>query len=132
VQTKFVTAWAKKAWEKVWKKQRALTGNPITAKDFSDLRDFLVDLVAEDEAILEMVKHPGFKKLEDRVMPRYEDLIQRILFEQNPLLRDNYINEARIWNVVFSTLEEVPEEQKQAVLKFKELETAEPPYERSY
>ena len=93
----------------------------------------MVGLIREDEDILEMVKHPGFRKLEDRVLPRYEDLIQRILFEQNPLLLANYINEARIWNVLFSTLEEIPEEQKQAVLRFKELESQEEPkYERSY
>lgn len=71
----FLTAWAKRKWDKLKFWDKVYNSQPMTHQEFSDFRDFLVELVQSDEQILDMVKHPGFRRLEERVLPRYEDLI---------------------------------------------------------
>ena len=127
----FLTLWAKKNWDKFWSKWRVVNNNPLTSKEIDDFKQFLIDLVAEDEEILQTVRSAGFQKIEQRVVPRYEDLIQKALFETDIPKRLRYLDEAKLWNVFFSTLEEIPQEQTEAVLRYEELKTLEPIYERS-
>ena len=128
----FLTAWAKRKWDKLKFWDKVYNSQPMTHQEFSDFRDFLVELVQSDEQILDMVKHPGFRRLEERVLPRYEDLIQKAMFEENTNKKIFYLNEAKVWNVLFSTIEEIPQEQDVAIQRYKEIKAElEPITERS-
>ena len=129
----FLTRWAKKKWDKLKFWDKMYNTQPITPGELTDLRDFLIELVQSDEQILDMVKHEGFKRLEERVLPRYEDLIQKAMFEENTEKKIFYLNEAKVWNVFFSTIEEIPQEQDMAIRRYQEVKAElEPITERSY
>lgn len=54
------------------------------------------------------------------------------MFEENTNKKIFYLNEAKVWNVLFSTIEEIPQEQDVAIQRYKEIKAElEPITERS-